>query len=221
MTGLQIGGAAQTHALHEQRPQARQPVVEVTADDAGTALIDLGELLRAQQQTGLALALLGGESEMQIENFQPEWRLASSADLDGGVLTAAPLQITDGEIDIAFADDGMAAQGGVAVAALAQTDVVPRGVIGVIERRGQFPGHVLLPGARRSFVDFLQEHDVRIVVAENADDAFGLKAPVEADGAMDVVGDDTQPGHRGPHLLCPGQLRRAPAALFTRPAADG
>ena len=59
------------------------------------------------------------------------------------------------------------------------------------ERYGQLLGEIELARARRPVVHLLKKDDVGVVVMENGDDALGPEAPVDADGAVNVVGDES------------------------------
>ena len=93
---------------------------------------------------------------------------------------------------------GKPAQGGVAVAPLAQGDVVADRQVRVSESLGQLAREVQLARARHALVHLLQQDDVGLVVRDDADDPLGTEAPVDPDRAVDVVGEDPQPGHRPP-----------------------
>lgn len=160
----------------------------------------------------MPLTFLRSQAEVQIENLQTKWRLTASIYLDGGVLAATAFEITHRKIDVAFAHDGIAAEGSIAVTAFPQADIVTCRVVGIAQRCGELPRHVLLTGARCSFVNFLEQHDIRIVITENPHDTVGLEPPVETDGTVDIVRDDAQPSRRGLHVATPGNMAAARAS---------
>ena len=108
------------------------------------------------------------------------------------VLAAAALQEADRQVDVALALDREAAERRVAVAALAQRDVVADREVLVAERLRQLAAEVELARARRAVVHLLQQRDVGVVVADDRGHALRQEAAVDADRAVDVVGQDPQ-----------------------------
>ena len=62
-----------------------------------------------------------------------------------------------------------------------------------LAKAGEFARQLESAGARRAVVDFLEQGDVGIMVANDSGDSFRPEGAVEADGAMDVVGEDADP----------------------------
>ena len=95
-----------------------------------------------------------------------------------------------GQVNIALTDDGIAAQGGVAVHPLAQLDVQPHGIIGIIAQLGQFLGQIQLPRTGHPHVHLLQQNDIGIVMVQDRGDALRTKPPVNPDGPVDIIGQN-------------------------------
>src|ERR1700681_4049323 len=126
---------------------------------------------------------------MEIEDLQP---LAAAVELQRRVLAAAAdPALRQRQVDVPLADDGKTAQGGVAVAPLLQADIVAEGEMRVAGASGQLCGEIELPRAGCSLVDLLEHHHVRFIVTQDLDDTLRPKPAVDADGAVDVVGDDS------------------------------
>ena len=64
------------------------------------------------------------------------------------------------------------------------------GVMGIVKHLGQLLGHVLFAGSGYAVVNLLQQHDISVVVVQNFSDALGLEASVQADGPVNIVGED-------------------------------
>ena len=192
------GGGAEAEHVDEEGPQERPPVVVVAGHDRRRAEGQGGELARAGEERDLALPLAGGEAEVQVEGLEPARLAGRRPHGDPGVLAPPPPHEAHGQVDVPLALDRPAAEGRVAVAALAERHVVADRPVLVAEGAGQLPREVELARARGAVVHLLQHHDVGAVVAEDGDDALRAEAAVDADRAVDVPGDDPQP-HVGQH----------------------
>ena len=187
---------AEAEHVDEDRPQQRAPVVVVPRDHARDVEGQGRELARPHEEAHLPLALAGGEAEVQVEHLEPPRAPGRRAHGDARVLTAAPLQEPDREVDVPLALDRPAAQSGVAVAALAQRDVVADRPVLVAEGARQLAAEVHLARPRRAVVHLLQHRHVGVVVPDDRSDALRQEAPVDADRAVDVVAEDAQ-SHAG------------------------
>src|SRR4030095_457015 len=118
------------------------------------------------------------------------------------VLAAAPAHEADREVDVALAPYRPATERGVAVAPLAHPHVVADREVLEAERLRQLAREVQLARARRALVDLLEHRDVGVVVLDDRGDALGAEAAVDADRAVDVVGEDAEshplPGYGTP-----------------------
>ena len=129
---------------------------------------------------------------MHVEDIQRMPAGASALHHDGGVLTAPSLLATDGQVDVSLPLDGETAQGGIAVEALLEADVVANCIVWIADHVGQLMGKVEFAGSGRIPVDFLEQNDVRIVVPQDLRDTFEAEAPVQSDRAVNVVGEYPQ-----------------------------
>src|SRR5206468_3544253 len=95
---------------------------------------------------------------------------------------------------------GPAGQYGVAVEFLLD---LQRGVEveGHLQLSGDLMGLVDPAGARAADVELLQAHHVRLELGDHGRDAIDIEPAVDADAAMDVVGQD--PWHGAPASLTP------------------
>ncbi len=152
----------------------------------------VGKFSGAHQQARLTLSFQWRQTQMQIKDVESVRRMIPVGNLDRRVLTAATLKVANGEINIALPDNGVAAQSGIPISAFAQAHIVPAGVIGIVEGGRYFLGHILPFGAGRTLVDLLQQDNIRIVIPQDRHYPFRAKAPVESDGAVNIVGDNAQ-----------------------------
>jgi len=185
VAGRMVGGAAEAEGLGEERGQPRPPVVEIPRHQTGGAGIEGGELLAAHQDPHLPGPLLEGKPQMQIENRQRAGWIAGQGQL--GEEAAAPFAVLDGQVDIAGAEYGIAAQGGVAVHPLLEPDVEAQGVVRIAEPLGQHLGQVQFPGAGHPDIHLLKQNEIGVVVGDDLGDALGQEAAVNTDGPVDVV----------------------------------
>ncbi len=129
---------------------------------------------------------------MQIKHLQSGSILITTIKLNGRVLATSRFQIIDGQIDIALCHDRIAAQGRITITTFSQADIVTGCIIRVFQRRGNFPGHILFPGSRRTIVDFLQQDNIGIVILEDFNNTAGLKTAIEANCPVNVVCDNSE-----------------------------
>lgn len=113
-------------------------------------------------------------------------------DLNSGVLASPPFVFPDCEVDIPLSHNRKSTQSRVAVVAFFQTDIVPRREIRVTELAGKIPRHVYLIGSRSTTIHLLQQYDVGVMVFKNFTNPIGLKATIESNRAVNVVGNNSK-----------------------------
>jgi len=82
---------------------------------------------------------------VQVEDLQGVGTSGSGECLDRGVLAAPAFLLADRQIDISLPEDRIAAESGIAIPPLAETDIVSHSVVGVTQGNRQFLGQVQLP----------------------------------------------------------------------------
>jgi len=151
------------------------------------------ELFRTGKKPYLLPSLANRKTEMQIENLERMAVASNLLDSKRRVLAAPAFAAADRQVDVSFSLDRIAAQCCIAVAPLAQADIVAYGEVRVAQRFGKLPCQVHLARTGNSLVDLLQQYEIAIVMGKDLDDPIGTERPVDADGAMDVVRDDPKP----------------------------
>jgi hypothetical protein len=129
---------------------------------------------------------------MGIEDLQLVRMPAYLLHQDRRVLAAPSLAIADCQIDVPLTLDGVPTQGGVAVPALAKTDVVTDRPIRVTQLFCQVLCEVELSRSGDSFIDLLEQNDVGAVIGQDCGDAIGSETTIHTDRPVDVVGGNPQ-----------------------------
>ena len=134
---------------------------------------------------------------MQVEDLEAVPPAGGPLREEPRVLAAPALAEPHGQVDVPLAQDGVARQGGVAVAALAQGHVVSDRHVGIAESAGQLAREVELTRPRRPLVHLLQEHHVGGEDSSGWRRSARAELPVHSDRAMDVEAGDPDAHVRG------------------------